>query len=51
MKDADTGQYFGCDDEHYGFTALQYAYKEEALEAIIEKLGVEVECIYEEEQE
>lgn len=51
VKDAETGQYFGCDDEHYGFTALQYAYKEEALEAILEKLGVEVECVYEEESE
>lgn len=47
MKDAETGQYFGYDDECYGFIVQQYAYKEEALEAILEKLGVVVECVYE----
>lgn len=51
VKDVETGQYFGWDDEHYGFIVQQYAYKEEALEAILEKLGVEVECVYEEESE
>ena len=49
VKDVETGKYFGYDDEYRGFIVVQYASREEALEAILEKLGVEVEYVYEEE--
>ena len=51
VKDVETGKYFGCVDEHYGFIALQYPCKEDALEAILGKLGVCVEYAYEDEDE
>lgn len=51
VRDTETGQYFGYDDGDYGFTVQQYAYKEEALEAILETLGVDVEYTYEEDVE
>lgn len=47
VKDVETEQYFGYDDEDYGFIVQQYAYKEEALEAILETIGVDVEYTYE----
>lgn len=46
VKDVETGKYFGRDDETYGFTVVQYAERDEALEAILEKLGVEIEYEY-----
>lgn len=51
VKDVVTGKYFGCDDEYYGYIVVQYASREEALEAILEKLGVEVEYQYQEEED
>lgn len=49
VKDVETGKYFGHEDEYHGFTVLQYSSREEALEAILERMGVEVEYVYEEE--
>lgn len=51
VKDVETGKYFGYEDEDYGFIVLQYASREEALEAILEKLGVEVEYEYQGEED
>ena len=51
VKDVLTGEYFGYEDECYGFTVVQYASREEALEAILERLGVEVEYEYQGEED